>query len=139
MLLEKMMRKNCTNIFNLSSLIIKIIIKRKPSNILIRNKKYKGGFLMEERKSLKGHNLNIKERKNLFISGVDDVISFDSEEVLLETEEGALMIRGSELNITMLTLEKGEVNIDGKVNSLTYSDSESYVKNGQSLLNRLFK
>jgi len=49
------------------------------------------------------------------------------------------MIRGNELHVNRLTLEKGEVDVDGKIDSLTYSDSNSYSKSGESLISRLFK
>jgi sporulation protein YabP len=95
---------------------------------------------MEEKQQpiLKGHKLNIIARRNVTITGVNDVLSFDSGEVLLQTEQGILMIRGTELHVNRLTLEKGEVDIDGRVDSLTYSDSAG-TKSGESLLGRLFK
>lgn len=95
---------------------------------------------MDERQSvLKGHKLNINGRKTASITGVDDVLSFDAGEVLLQTEEGVLMIRGSELHVNRLTLEKGEVDIDGRIDSLTYSDTGNSGRSGESLLGRLFK
>ena len=94
---------------------------------------------MEEKQPiLKGHKLNINARKNAAITGVNDVLSFDAGEVLLQTEQGILMIRGSELHVNRLTLEKGEVDIDGRIDSLTYSDSAGG-KSGESILGRLFK
>lgn len=95
---------------------------------------------MDERQQvLKGHKLNINARKTVAITGVNDVLSFDAEEVLLQTEQGILMIRGSELHVNRLTLEKGEVDIDGRIDSLTYSDATNYGKSGESLFGRLFK
>lgn len=89
--------------------------------------------------NLKGHRLNINGRKAASITGVNDVLSFDANEVLLQTEQGVLMIRGNELHVNRLTLEKGEVDIDGRIDSLTYSDNSSYSKSGESLFGRLFK
>lgn len=96
---------------------------------------------MEERQQqiLKGHRLNINARKTAAITGVNDVLSFDAGEVLLQTEQGVLMIRGQELHVNRLTLEKGEVDIDGRIDSLTYSDNANYGKSGESLFGRLFK
>ncbi|NLL71901.1 MAG: sporulation protein YabP [Clostridiales bacterium] len=93
----------------------------------------------EKQQVLKGHKLNINARKTVAITGVNDVLSFDAGEVLLSTEQGVLMIRGSELHVNRLTLEKGEVDIDGRIDSLTYSDNTSYGKSGESLFGRLFK
>lgn len=95
---------------------------------------------MEEKQQiLKGHKLNIVARKSATITGVNDVLSFDAGEVLLQTEQGILMIRGNELHVNRLTLEKGEVDIDGRIDSLTYSETASGGKSGESLFGRLFK
>ncbi|BCN28983.1 sporulation protein YabP [Anaeromicropila herbilytica] len=94
---------------------------------------------MEDKQQVsRGHKVNLIARKSAMISGVNDVLSFDSEEVLLETEQGILMIRGAELHVNRLTLEKGEVDVDGRIDSLTYSDS-SQTKSNESFLGRLFK
>ncbi|HKL98953.1 MAG TPA: sporulation protein YabP [Mobilitalea sp.] len=93
----------------------------------------------EKQQILKGHKLNINARKTVAITGVNDVLSFDAGEVLLATELGILMIRGNELHVNRLTLEKGEVDIDGRIDSLTYSDNANYGKSGESLFGRLFK
>lgn len=97
---------------------------------------------MEERMQqpiVKGHKLHIIARKTATITGVNDVLSFDAGEVLLQTEQGILMIRGNELHVNRLTLEKGEVDIDGRIDSLTYSDSATGGKSSESLFGRLFK
>jgi sporulation protein YabP len=85
------------------------------------------------------HKVNLIGRRTAIITGVKDVLSFDAGEVLLETEMGILMIRGDELHVNHLSLEKGEVNVDGKVDSFTYSDAGNGMKSGESLLGRLFK
>lgn len=96
---------------------------------------------MEEKQQViqTNHKVNLNARNQALITGVKDVLSFDAKEVLLETELGILMLRGNELHVNRLTLEKGEVDIDGKIDSLTYSDSNSYAKSGESLMSRLFK
>ncbi|NLC19897.1 MAG: sporulation protein YabP [Clostridiales bacterium] len=97
---------------------------------------------MDERQlqqNLKGHKLIISARKAVNITGVNDVLSFDAGEVLLQTEQGILMIRGAELHVNRLTLEKGEVDIDGRIDSLTYSDTAGSSKSTESLFGRLFK
>jgi sporulation protein YabP len=87
----------------------------------------------------KNHKVNLNARSSASITGVKDVLSFDAGEVLLETEQGILMLRGNDLHVNRLTLEKGEVDVDGKIDSLTYSDTNSYSKSGESLISRLFK
>ena len=50
-----------------------------------------------------------------------------------------LMIKGNDLHVNRLTLEKGEVDIEGKIDSLTYSEVSNYASKGESLLGKLFK
>ena len=85
------------------------------------------------------HKLSLNNRKDCTISGVQDVLSFDVNEILLETEQGMLMIRGSGLHVTHLTLEKGEVWIDGKVDSFTYSEHGLSTGGENSFFAKLFK
>lgn len=86
-----------------------------------------------------GHKIMISNRKSGVLNGVIDVLSFDVGEILLETELGMLMIKGNDLHVNRLTLEKGEIDIEGKIDSLTYSDVKSGTKQNESLLGRLFK
>ena len=93
---------------------------------------------MEEKSIKTNHNISLRGREIAIITGVKDVLSFDAGEILLDTEQGILMIRGQELHVSRLTLEKGEVDVDGRIDSLTYSDT-GYGKSGESFLGRLFK
>lgn len=94
---------------------------------------------MEEKYSQGAHKVTINGRHSGTISGVSDVLSFDLSEIVLETTQGMLMIRGQELHMNRLTLEKGEVDIEGKVDSLVYSDNVEDKRKGESLLGRLFR
>lgn len=93
---------------------------------------------MEETRTRRPHRLILENRKEGTISGVQDVHSFNEGEILLLTEDGKLQIRGEQLHIKGLNLEKGEANIEGKVNSLTYL-SKSVPKKEEKLLNRIFR
>ena len=94
---------------------------------------------MEEKKIPKDHKLVIHNRKASTITGVIDVLSFDLNEVLLETEQGMLMVKGSDLHVNRLSLEKGEVDVEGAIDSLTYSEVNAYSKKNESLFGRLFR
>lgn len=94
---------------------------------------------MEEKQYSKAHKLILSNRRTGTITGVSDVISFDISEVLLETEQGMLMIKGADLHVNRLTLEKGEIDIEGRIDSLAYSEVTSYQKQSESLIGRLFK
>ena len=74
---------------------------------------------MEERQAPAGqHKLILNNRSKVSLNGITDILSFDVNEILIETELGMLMIRGKDLHVNRLTLEKGEVDISGKVDSL---------------------
>ena len=78
---------------------------------------------MDEKNNVaKTHKVLLSNRKSGAFSGVVDVLSFDVAEILLETELGMLLIKGHDLHVNRLTLEKGEVDIEGRIDSLTYSD-----------------
>lgn len=97
----------------------------------------RGGVILEENRKVLSHKLMIDARKKSSITGVLDVISFDAKEVLLETELGILTIRGDELHVNRLTLEKGEIDLDGKMDSFSYSENKKSKE--ESLLKRMFR
>lgn len=96
---------------------------------------------MEEKQQLtqKSHKLSMTNRRMLLLTGINDVLSFDPNEVLLDTVQGTLMIRGEDLHVNRLSIEKGEVDVEGKVNSISYTDNGGFVKSGETLFSRLFK
>ena len=95
---------------------------------------------MEEKSiSTKSHKVLMINRKNGTFSGVVDVLSFDVAEILLETELGMLLIKGHDLHVNRLSLEKGEIDIEGRIDSLTYSEVKSAQKQTESFLGRLFR
>ena len=85
------------------------------------------------------HKISLSNRRTCTINGVSDVLSFDIHEVLLETEQGMLMIKGNDLHVNRLTLDKGEADIEGRIDSLTYSDAQVTGQKSESLLSRLFR
>lgn len=95
---------------------------------------------MEDRQTqqLKTHRVHMNARKSAEITGVKDVRSFDEQEIILETELGILMISGTELHVGRLTLEKGEIDITGNINSMVYTELKGRTKSGESVLSRLF-
>ena len=85
------------------------------------------------------HTVVMSERETISVTGVIDVISFDEETIIAETEAGALILRGTELHVNGLSLEKGELEVDGRIDSLTYEEQNSYGKNKPSFLSKIFK
>lgn len=84
------------------------------------------------------HDVSMYDRGRASVTGVKEVVSFDSNEILLETTRGALIFRGEELHVKRLTLEKGEVDLEGKICELKYTDSHSAGNTG-SFFGKLFK
>ena len=84
------------------------------------------------------HRLTMEQRRECKLTGVVDVQSFDENTILMETVDGMLTIRGTNLHVGRLNLEKGEADVDGTVDSLVYSDKNTLAKKGEGLLTRLF-
>ncbi|MEC0228848.1 sporulation protein YabP [Paenibacillus alba] len=94
--------------------------------------------MIEPVKNNKRQEIKMLNRKLLEISGVLNVESFDSEEFLLETEMGYLMIKGQNLHIKNLSLEQGLVAIEGLIQELSYVDGNTQEKS-KGFLGKLFK
>ena len=95
----------------------------------------------EERKMVNTNviqNLLLENRNKLSISGVLDVISFDDQIVIVETDLGLLTVKGDNLRINKLSLDTSEVIIEGEILSLSYSQKD-LEKKGESLLSKIFK
>ena len=93
---------------------------------------------MEEKLGL-SHKLELYNREKGILTGVLDVISFDENSIVLDTDMGFLTVKGKDLHVSRLSLEKGEMDLEGNVDSLVYSSNESYRKANQSLWAKLFK
>ena len=85
------------------------------------------------------HSISINERKNIVVTGVKKIDSFDDEEFLLETNMGYIVIKGSDLEIIKLDTYRGNVSIKGKINSLTYMESANKKEKEDSVFSKLFK
>ena len=85
------------------------------------------------------HTINISERKNIVISGVKKIDSFDNEEFLMETTMGYIIIKGTELEIIKLDTNEGTVSIKGKFNSLNYMENISKKEKEDGMFSKLFK
>lgn len=96
---------------------------------------------MEDRQNLKtqGHKLVINNRKTSVVTGVLDVLSFDLNEIILQTEQGMLMVKGTDMHVNRLTLEKGEVDLSGNIDSVIYTEIKGGDKQGENFLMKLFR
>lgn len=97
---------------------------------------------IEERKNMSTgviQNLILENRGKLSISGVLDVLSFDDQVVILETELGLLTVKGENIRINKLSIDTSEVIVEGDIFSLAYSDKESEKAKGSSFMSKIFK
>ena len=93
---------------------------------------------MEEKKILSTHSLMLENRPPGRPPGAPAPPSFDEKEILLFTQAGKLVIKGEQLHVKQLDLEKGEVDLEGKVDSLTYL-SKNTDNRDESLFKRMFR
>ena len=68
------------------------------------------------------HRLELDGRESLTVSGVEDVERFDETGIIMSTSVGTLVITGEDLHIGKLSLDGGELHVDGRIDSLTYED-----------------
>lgn len=85
------------------------------------------------------HGISLAERKNIVVTGVKKIESFDSEEFLMDTTLGFLNIKGSELEIIKLDTYQGNVSIKGKIDSMIYMDNGIGKSKEETFLGKLFK
>lgn len=82
------------------------------------------------------HQILLVDREELTIDGVVSLGSYDEKEVTMDTEQGTLVIKGEDIDIKQLNLEKGNVIIEGRVKAISYDD---HTHNKKGLLERLLK
>ncbi len=96
---------------------------------------------LEEKKLLNStivQNIVLENREKLTITGVLDVLSFDDEIVVVETDLGLLNIKGAELRINKLSIDTSEVIIEGNICNLCYSE-KNIDKKRNSIISKIFK
>ena len=92
---------------------------------------------MEERSGIRAHACRLENSNEASMKGVREMVFFDENQVVMDTDMGLLTIKGKDLHVSRLTVEKGEMEVEGQIDSLTYSSNEAYRKAGQSILARL--
>lgn len=98
--------------------------------------------IMEERKNINSNtiqNLILENRSKLSVSGVLDVLSFDDQIVIIETELGLLTIKGETLRINKLSIDTSEVIVEGQIDSISYSSKDLNKKSNEGFLGKIFK
>ncbi len=77
----------------------------------------------EEARMELNHHLILEDRKKLTVSGVEEVESFDENTIVMDTAQGVLVVRGEELHIEKLSLDGGDLKVEGMIESLIYEES----------------
>jgi len=85
------------------------------------------------------HEVKIIDRREIHLSGVKKITSFDHEEFLMETTMGILLLKGSNLEILKLDTHDGNVRIKGKINSYQYLENAKTKSHEESFMAKLFK
>ena len=96
---------------------------------------------VDERKTINTaviQNLILENRGKLSISGVNDVLSFDDQVVIVETELGLLTVKGENIRVNKLSIDTSEVIVEGTISYLAYSNKE-IDKNKSSIISKIFK
>lgn len=83
------------------------------------------------------HEVKIIDRGLIYLTGIDKIISFDSEEFLMESVMGIILLKGEGLEIVKLDTHDGVVSIKGVISSIVYDEGKK--KETESLLGKLFK
>lgn len=93
----------------------------------------------EKHQAALAHKVLLQGRRQLELCGVKEIISFDAKEVVLNTQQGILFVRGDELFVKRLTVEAGEVDLEGRIDSMIYSEKGGREKEKTSFVKRLFQ
>lgn len=94
--------------------------------------------MAEDRKSGLRHSVTMEKRSNIAITGVVDVLSFDEDSIIADTEMGLLVLKGENLHVSKLNLDEGEVLVEGEIDSLEYNDGQM-AKGKGSFFSKIFK
>ena len=92
---------------------------------------------MQENNAKQNQNIILENRKNLSISGITDVDSFDERTIVLYTQLGELTVQGRELHIDSMSVETGDMVITGDILALVYGDKDK--KGPLSAVGKLFR
>lgn len=92
---------------------------------------------IEEKQTNIMQNIILENRKKLTLTGIKDVLSFDDEIVVVESELGLLNIKGTDLRVNKISVETGDVIVDGTIRAIEYSDKD--ITSKQGLIGKIFK
>ena len=89
--------------------------------------------------SMISHKCIMQERNKLEMTGVNQVNCFDANEILLDTKLGGLLIKGENLHIGQLNLDRGNVDVTGKINAIIYTNKNNVQPTAKDIWSRMFR
>lgn len=84
-------------------------------------------------------NVVLENREKLNVTGIVDVLSFDDQIIIIETELGLLTIKGEDLKINKLSIDTSDFIVEGRINSLLYSNADTGMPKSKNILSKIFK
>lgn len=84
-------------------------------------------------------NIVLENREKMNVTGIVDVLSFDDQIIIIETELGLLTIKGEDLKINKLSIDTSDFIVEGRINSLTYSNTDTGMPKSKNILSKIFK
>ena len=100
----------------------------------------KESYMKQKPSTLLGyHQVSMKERKLMDVSGIKKLLSFDSELFTIDTTKAILIVRGMDLELKNLDLEKGELSIMGYITGYEYDDLDMIGEDSKGIFSKLFK
>ena len=94
-------------------------------------------MIEEQKKNKAPHDIILKDRKNMVMSGITNVESFDENEVVAYTELGSLSIKGKNLHINKINVDNGNLILDGEIDSITYNNIQ--INQNSGFFSKLFR
>ena len=100
----------------------------------------KESYMKQKPSTLLGHHqVMMKERKLMDVTGITKLLSFDSELFTIDTTMGILTVRGMDLELKNLDLEKGELSIIGYITGYEYDDFQTVGEDSKGIFSKLFR
>jgi len=75
--------------------------------------------------SARPHSLALENRERAALTGINEVLAFDENQVILMTESGEIALTGENLHVTRLMLEEGQLTVEGRLDGIFYTQRQS--------------
>lgn len=93
-----------------------------PTHMLVQKRRQAYVIRGKQQPSAKTHSISMENRTKLNVTGVEDVESFDENAIIMNTSQGDLIVRGTGLHIGRISLDVGQLSVEGSISELSYED-----------------